>query len=216
MNLESLLLFIPTAVVVVVMPGPDFIAVSRAALSQGRLAGCLCALGVAAGISVHTLIAIAGITAVIAHSLAWFAALKWCGAAYLCWIGVRSFLASFEKRRPGTPAALLENDTSNPSKSLLDAWVQGFLCNVLNPKAVVFFLTLLPQFMDPHSPLTPQFAVLGGILGLTCAVWFSLLSIGLGYMRGIVASPRFDCWLNRVAACFFVGFGIRLATLDTP
>ncbi|MDO4936342.1 MAG: LysE family translocator [Sutterellaceae bacterium] len=214
MTLENLLLYIPVAFLIVVMPGPDFAIVSKVALTQGRLAGCACAIGVACGILIHTLLAIVGISAVVAHSVTLFSALKWIGAAYLFWLGIQAVRASFSQSK--ATAVDFPQLQAVPETTLSRLWLQGFLCNVLNPKAVLFFLTFLPQFMTPHEDLTPQFLILGGILMSFCAIWFSSLSFLLGYIGEIFKKPRFQNWLNRVTGGIFLLFGLKLALTQTP
>ena len=88
---------------------------------------------------------------------------------------------------------------------------QGFLTNVLNPKAVVFFLTMLPQFLDPHAALWPQFLELGGIMALFCLGWYLLMAALLHRIRAIFARPAFQAWLHRLTGLIFIGFSFRLA-----
>ena len=181
---------------------------------RGRTAGVICSAGVACGLLVHTTLAALGISAVVAHSVTLFTVLKWVGAAYLFWLGIQAIRASFS----GKNALACENLDLEPARGrgLAKSWFQGFFCNVLNPKAVIFFLTFLPQFMDPHALLTPQFIILGLILMGISLVWFSLLAAILGRIRAIFQSLRFQQWLNRVAGGIFLIFGLKLVTAETP
>ena len=95
--------------------------------------------------------------------------------------------------------------------SLRRSFGQGFLTNVLNPKAIVYFLTFLPQFMQPDAPLAPQFLVLGGILGLLVLLWFVTLANLLQTVRALFLRPRVQLWLYRCTGVFFLCFGLRLA-----
>ena len=96
MTLENVLLYIPAAVLIVLMPGPDF------ALVRGRTAGVICSAGVACGLLVHTTLAALGISAVVAHSVTLFSVLKWVGAAYLFWLGIQAIRASFSGKNVKT------------------------------------------------------------------------------------------------------------------
>ena len=91
------------------------------------------------------------------------------------------------------------------------AFRQGFLTNALNPKAVVFFLTMLPQFLDPHAALWPQFLELGGIMAFFCLGWFVLLASLLHRIRRLFARPSFQAWLHRLTGLIFICFAFRLA-----
>lgn len=99
MTLENVLLYIPAAVLIVLMPGPDFAVITKTALVRGRTAGVICSAGVACGLLVHTTLAALGISAVVAHSVTLFTVLKWVGAAYLFWLGIQAIRAFVSKMR---------------------------------------------------------------------------------------------------------------------
>ena len=207
---ENLLLYVPMSALMVIMPGPDFALVTRVSLSQGRVAGTLAACGVALGIGLHTALAMLGISAAIAHSRLLFSLLEYGGGAFLCWMGFQSLRGASTAAQAvlrcgeGTLAA-------TSGMSLRRSFLQGFLTNVLNPKAIVYFLTFLPQFMQPDAPLAPQFLVLGGILGLLVLLWFVTLANLLQTVRVLFLRPRVQLWLYRCTGVFFLCFGLRLA-----
>ncbi|MDE6735156.1 MAG: LysE family translocator [Desulfovibrio sp.] len=207
--LENLLLFVPAMALLVMLPGPDFALVSRVALLEGAGAGRAAACGVALGITVHTACAIAGISAVIAASVTLFQILKYAGAAYLFWMGVQAL------RQKTRPVAHEGDEGAAPplqkQGSLARAFRQGFLTNALNPKAILYFLTLLPQFMSPVAPAEPQLLEMGVITALECLVWYLFLAQILGRVRRVFSAPRFQRWLHRVTGAIFLGFGRRLA-----
>ena len=207
---ENLLLYVPMSALLVIMPGPDFALVTRVALAQGRAAGTLAACGVALGIGLHTALAMLGISAAIAHSRLLFSRLDYGGGAFLCWMGFQSL------RGASTAAQAVLRCGEGPAAatsgiSLRRSFGQGFLTNVLNPKAIVYFLTFLPQFMQPDAPLAPQFLVLGGILGLLVLLWFVTLANLLQTVRALFLRPRVQLWLYRCTGVFFLCFGLRLA-----
>ncbi len=188
-SLENLLLYIPLAALLVMLPGPDFALIVRTSLTEGRSSGQAAACGVALGIMVHTSAAMLGISAVIAQSVTLFTLLRYAGAAYL-----------------------LQEEEVQPVRGLRRrAFRQGFLTNALNPKAVVFFLTMLPQFLDPHAALWPQFLELGGIMAFFCLGWFVLLASLLHRIRRLFARPSFQAWLHRLTGLIFICFAFRLA-----
>lgn len=205
--LENLLLFVPAMALLVILPGPDFALVSRVSLLEGASAGSAAACGVALGISVHTVCAIVGISAIIAASAPLFALLRYVGAAYLFWVGIQAF----RQKDPGAP----DEDHAAPpvprQPRARRAFRQGFLTNALNPKAILIFLTLLPQFMvqDVHPEL--QLLEMGAIIAALCLVWYLLLARVLGRTRGVFENPRFQRWLHRLTGTVFLAFGIRLA-----
>lgn len=211
LTLENLLLFIPTMGLLIMLPGPDFALVSKIALVQGKRHGEFAAIGVAAGMCVHTILAMFGISAIIAGSAALFMLLKSAGAVYLCCLGAQSILQSF---RGGPGPEIVEESGSgcepaqNPrSRSL---WA-GFLTNVLNPKAILYFMVLLPQFIATDRPLAGQFLELGLISAFLCAAWYLFLANLLAKVCRVFARPAFQRWLHRVTGGIFIMFGLRLA-----
>ena len=209
--LENLLLYIPLAVLLAMLPGPDFALITRISLTEGRGSGQAAACGVALGIMVHTSAAMLGISAVIAQSVTLFSRLRYAGAAYLCWMGFHALRAG----RQVTAAVVRHGGQeagAQPVRGLRGrAFRQGFLTNALNPKAVLFFLTMLPQFLDPHAALWPQFLELGGIMAFFCLGWFVLLASLLHRIRRLFVRPAFQAWLHRLTGLIFIGFAFRLA-----
>ena len=180
-SLDNLLLFVPLAAILVILPGPDFALIAKISLMNGRPQGQAAAVGVALGICVHTTAAMLGISAIIAQSVLWFSILKYVGAAYLVWLGIHALRS-------------------------------GQAVNALNPKAVLIFLTFLPQFMDPHAPLAPQFLTLGSIMSGLCLFWYVPLAYMLGRIRHIFENSRFQKWMQRCTGLVFIAFGLKLAT----
>ena len=201
--MDALILFVPVAALMVVLPGPDFVLILRIALAEGRARGQAAALGVACGILLHTCAAMIGLSAIIAASPSLFGLLTYAGMAYLVWIGLASLRHGL--RMAGTVAHT--HDGTPPPVSLMTrgaAFRQGFLTNALNPKAVLSFLTLLPQFMTHTAPLWPQFLALGGTLSLLCLIWFSTLAWLLSRLRRVFSSPLFQRRLHLGAGCVFL------------
>ncbi|MFO7445702.1 MAG: LysE family translocator [Ignavibacteriaceae bacterium] len=165
-------LFIITSAILIVVPGPDFIYVTTRGISEGHKAGVLSALGISIGLLVHTLFAALGLSAIIQASWLAYQVVKYAGACYLIYLGVKTILAK-------------NSSASAEIKSYKNGsiFTQGVLTNVFNPKAIVTFIALLPQFVDPkiHNHGL-QFIFLGIILSLTAILWFSFV----GYFAGIV------------------------------
>lgn len=246
-SLETLLLFIPMAAILVMLPGPDFALIAKISLLNGRPQGQAAACGVALGICVHTTAAMLGISAIIAQSMLWFSILKYIGAAYLIWLGVQALRhsgavsAAVVKTAPpadanacadiaadartiaptetcgiahGTAAHPAAQARLSPRQWWKFFW-QGFLTNALNPKAVIIFLTFLPQFTNPHAPLAPQFLELGGIMSALCLFWYVPLAYMLGRVRHVFENSRFQLWLQRFTGFVFIAFGLKLAAAQS-
>lgn len=235
-SLDNLLLFVPMAAILVMLPGPDFALIAKISLMNGRPQGQAAAVGVALGICVHTSAAMLGISAIIAQSVLWFSVLKYVGAAYLVWLGIQALRAGQRAGQPVSAAVVktahqphaspdsradvraeARADAASPTQRLsLRQWLhffgQGFLTNALNPKAVLIFLTFLPQFMDPHAPLAPQFLTLGSIMSGLCLFWYVPLAYMLGRIRHTFENSRFQKWMQRCTGLVFIAFGLKLAT----
>ena len=230
-SLDTLLLFVPMAAILVMLPGPDFALIAKISLMNGRPQGQAAAVGVALGICVHTSAAMLGISAIIAQSVLWFSILKYVGAAYLVWLGIQALRAGQRAGQPVSAAVVktvqqpqasanVRADAASPAQRLsLRQWLhffgQGFLTNALNPKAVLIFLTFLPQFMDPHAPLAPQFLTLGSIMSGLCLFWYVPLAYMLGRIRHTFENSRFQQWMQRCTGLVFIAFGLKLATAQS-
>src|SRR5438045_1870273 len=133
-------LFLGAALVLLLIPGPAVLYIVARSAEQGRMAGFISDLGIHSATMVHVLAAALGLSALLASSALAFSIVKYAGAGYLIYIGVRRILS-----RTDTPAAQLEL----PRRSLGRLYRDGFVVNLLNPKTALFFLAFLPQFVDP-------------------------------------------------------------------
>jgi threonine/homoserine/homoserine lactone efflux protein len=200
-------LFVATGVVLNLTPGQDTLYILRSSIASGRRIGIASALGIGTGSLVHTLFAALGLSAVLATSVTAFTAVKLAGAAYLVYLGIRALAASDDAASPLKRVA---------STSARLAFRRGVLTNVLNPKVALFFLALLPQFIDSDSP-TKVAAFLG--LGLTFVAtgtaWCLFLAMGASSIRGFfVGHPRALIRFSRASGALFVFLGLRLAASE--
>lgn len=199
---EQLIAFLLAAVVVTVSPGPDNLMVLGVGMSRGRRHGVAFGLGCATGCLNHTLLAVLGVSALIAASPPAFTALKIAGGLYLVWLGVQAL-----RSRGGAQAADGAGDAT-PARLFL----RGVFANAINPKVMLFFLSFLPQFVDTaRGGVGTQIALLGIAFTLQGALLFGLL----GWFAGSVGQwlqrrPRVGLWLDRVAGAVFVALGLRL------
>ncbi len=197
-------LFVATGVLLNLTPGQDTLYILGRSLAQGRQIGVASALGITAGSVVHTLAAALGLSAVLATSASAFIALKIVGAVYLVYLGVRMLTTR--------TAAVGSTDIAG----LVDMWTafrQGMLTNVLNPKVALFFLALMPQFIEPDSPTkVGAFLVLGLTFLTTGTAWCLVLALGASRLRSFFASrPRAFQSLSQVSGVLFIFLGLRLA-----
>lgn len=203
LTLAQTLAFLLAAVLITATPGPDNLMVLGMGMSRGRAQGIAFGLGCALGCLSHTLLAVVGVSALIAASPWAFTALKWAGGAYLVWLGVQAL------RSTGTARVQAGHARTDSLRTL---FFKGMLANAINPKVVLFFLSFLPQFVVPaQGGVGLQLGLLGVLFTAQAALLFGLL----GYFAGAIGGwlnrrPRAGLWLDRVAGAVFVGLGLRM------
>jgi threonine/homoserine/homoserine lactone efflux protein len=195
--------FVLACIALALTPGLDTFYILARSGREGRTVGVAAVLGINTGCLVHTLAAVLGISAILMTSALAFAALKYLGAAYLVWMGVRMLLAKQSARQ----------STVTRGRGLGAAFRQGMLTNVLNPKVALFFLAFLPQFVSMQAP-HPQWglAVLGVSFIGVGMLWSMVLAMLGGQVHRLLdARPHFGQWMDRACGTVLLGFGIRLA-----
>jgi threonine/homoserine/homoserine lactone efflux protein len=190
-DVSTLALFVAAALVLLLVPGPAVIYVVARSVEGGRLTGFVSVLGVELGTLLHVVFAAAGLSAIVISSAAAFSVVKWLGAAYLIWLGLRQIL--------GRDGGDQEAPLSGSAENRLHVFSQSVLVQVLNPKVALFFLAFLPQFVDPSRGATWKQVVL---LGATLAT-LGLFTDGLYALLGGTAGE----WVRKQRA----GAGLRRA-----
>jgi len=184
---------------IVLTPGPDTILILRYALGSGHRVGLATVAGVQIGLAGHTLLAILGVLAVIAASPVLFKALAIVGALYLGWIGLQGFRGHTLRLDGATQVSA--------HKAVRDA----ILCNLLNPKVIVLFLALLPNFVDPtHGSVTIQLIFLALVLLVINIVWQVPLAWAAVSVRRWLARPRVQVAVNAGTGTILVGFALLM------
>ncbi|GAA4426496.1 LysE family translocator [Acidovorax lacteus] len=213
---DQLVLFIAAGWLLNLTPGPDVFYIVTHALRSGARAGLVAGLGIAAGCCVHIVAAALGVGALLASSATAFTVLKWLGAAYLVWMGVRMLRA-----QPGDGLAAVARSAQAeraPATPLVQVFLGGFWTNVLNPKVALFFLAFVPQFIAPDTEhKTLAFLLLGLLFNVNALPISAAWALGAAWMaRRVGALQRRMHWLDRVAGAMFIGFGLKLAFTDQP
>jgi RhtB (resistance to homoserine/threonine) family protein len=203
-----LLVFIGVAAVVIVVPGPDTVVVTKNVLVHGRRAALGTSLGVSAGLSVWTVAAAVGVASVVRASAVAFTVLKVVGALYLIWLGLQAL-------RAAGPAAAGEQelrDARRPGMGALGGFRQGFLSDLANPKIGVFFTSLLPQFVDPGRPVLLPFMALGAVFVSMTLLWLCAYCLIAARAAETLRRPRVKAALDRFTGVVLIALGLRLAT----
>jgi RhtB (resistance to homoserine/threonine) family protein len=203
---SQVLAFALLAALMTMSPGADTLLVVRNVLRGGRRDGIATALGICSGLYVHALLSALGLSVILMHSATAFMALKFAGAAYLVWLGVQSLRAA-ARRLPATDAA----DPGAARVPALRSWREGFLTNLLNPKVIVFYLALLPQFIGPDDPVFRKSLLLTAIHAVEGVAWFALVSVLVDRSRRFFLRPLLRRWIDAACGTFLVALGVRLA-----
>jgi homoserine/homoserine lactone efflux protein len=197
-------LFALTEGALCLVPGPAVLLVIAQGLARGGRASVWANLGILTGNTIYFALSAIGLGAVLLASYEVFFAIKWIGAAYLIWLGVTAFFG-----KSSTLSVNAARERPRPFRMLIN----GAVLQLANPKAILFFTALLPQFIDPAEPLLAQFV----ILAATSVVieFFVLLGFGVLAGRAAVAAqrPELTCWINRASGSLLIAAGVGLAAL---
>ena len=204
MLIENFWVFALTALMLNLTPGNDMLYVAARSTSQGSRAGIVSSLGIMLGCMVHIIAAMVGLSAVIARSALAFDIIKYIGAAYLIYLGVRALLSKKKS---------LHINSAIKKRSLKNIFWQGVLTNVLNPKVALFFLAFLPQFINLQQSNTAlQILFLGtwfNVGGTLVNIIVSLLFGKVGKL--LSSSARFIQWQERITGTILIALGIKVA-----
>ena len=202
-NIENFYLFLSVSILINLSPGPDMLYTAARSLSQGTRAGIFSALGIFAGCLFHITAAVFGLSKIIEQSGFLFAVIKYTGAAYLIFLGLRSLLNKGKK----------ENDIAVlGAMSYRKIFIQGMITNLFNPKVALFFLSFLPQFINPQSAqLQEQIAFLGLWFAVQGTLILVVVATLTGAFRSVLERNRnFWNWQEKITGLILVGLGIKM------
>jgi len=191
----------------IVSPGADLAMVIRQSLVHGRRSAIITAFGIGASLMFHVTYTILGLGLIISQSIYLFNIVKWCGVAYLIYIGIKALRAgkteiAFDVEGP--PGAARR-------QSALKAFGLGFAANALNPKAVFFFLSIFSTVVSANTPMPFKFGY-GMIMASSLILWFVGVSLFMTTPRMRAAFTRASKWIDRASGLVFIALGLKLAT----
>ncbi|MDZ8091507.1 MAG: LysE family translocator [Nostoc sp. DedQUE05] len=204
-GIQNFSVFLITALALNITPGQDTLYIIGRSIAQGRRAGIISVLGISTGSLIHTTAAAFGLSAILAVSSTAFSMIKLVGAVYLIYLGVQMLLEC---------ASSVENKFNNYTQlSVWKIYQQGILTNVLNPKVALFFLSLLPQFINDTSNMRVlAFFGLGSTFIFTGTIWCLLVAwFSAKFSRYFCEKQATGFWLKRITGVLFVGLGVKLA-----
>ena len=208
MDLANILAFSLVASLLVMSPGPNGVLIAKTVPTSGRTAGFANVLGFEVGFFLHGALSILGISILLVQSALAFTIVKYLGAAYLCWIGIKALIAAFKGVDAPTDVT-----PARRQRTLARAFSEGLLTNVLNPKVSMFYLAAFPQFIPTGETSALSAFALVAIHAAINAVWFGAMVILLAKLTKRAQNPTFQRWLKGITGVVFLGFGAKLATI---
>jgi threonine/homoserine/homoserine lactone efflux protein len=206
--LTAALAFIPAAALLVIAPGPDSFLVLRNSARGGRRAGLATAAGTITGLLVWAAAAAFGLAALLRASEIGYTVVRWCGAAYLIFLGSQLIWRSRRGQRGEQPAAA---DSSPARRHIAPDYLTGVSTNLFNPKVGIFFVSFLPVFIPRGVSVAPASLMLGGIFLAEGIVWLTTIVWLAGRLSAILGRPAIRRRMERLTGLVMLGFGVRLA-----
>lgn len=206
--LTAILSFIPAAALIVLAPGPDTLLVLRNSARGGRRAGLITAAGTLTGVLIWVAAAALGLAALVRASEIGYTIVRWCGAAYLIFLGAQLLWRSRRDHLNETQAGA-EPEPSRQQRAT--DYLTGVGTNLFNPKVGVFFVSFLPVFIPAGEPVAPDSLLLGTIFLAEGITWLTAVVLVGDRLSVLISRPRIRRRLERLTGLVMVGFGVRLA-----
>ncbi len=203
-GIENYLGFLLAGIIMNLTPGADSIYIITRSIAQGKKAGIYSVLGIGSGAIIHIILAAFGLSVLLAKSIVFFNIVKWTGAAYLIYLGIKMLIDK---------SHLFDNEKTEFEKTnLWKIYRQGFWTNVLNPKVALFFLSLLPQFIKPeYANNAVPFLILGGTFLFTGTIWCLFLALSASFMTNTLRKNNsIGKIMKKVSGYIFIGLGLQL------
>ncbi len=200
MTFETWLFYVGTVLILMSTPGPSQLLMLSTSLSNGFHRSLATAAGDLSANAIQITLSGLGLAVIVTRSQYGFAMIKWAGVAYLIWIGVKQIRASFKRRI---------TDTQQPHTSLRRLWLRGFITSAANPKAVVFFAALFPQFLNLEAPLPPQIFILGATYIFIDGCFLSMYGKTASYIADKLRSHH-TAWIDRIGGSSLIAAAVFL------
>ena len=207
-DITQFFLYLAAALLLAITPGPGIFYVAARSLAGGRVEGIASSFGTALGGLVHVLAGALGVSALVLASAELFTTLKWLGAAYLVWLGLRTIMAARHQVARGLAGA-----EPAPAMGARRAFREGVVVEALNPKTAAFFLAFIPQFLDPSAGAVALPFILLGVISVTLNTLADIVvAIGASRIReGAASRPAFIRWLRESSGASMIALGAGLA-----
>lgn len=207
MGWSEIFAFVIAATLLVTSPGPNGVLIAKTVPTSGRSAGFANIAGFFTAFYVHGALSILGISILLMKSATAFAIVKYLGAAYLCWVGIKALISAYKG-----VAAPSQIAPARRQRTLAKAYVEGFLTNGLNPKVSMFYLAVFPNFIPLNDHPAAWAFLLVFLHSMINVVWFSSMVLLFSRLAVVARSGTFQRWLKGITGAVFIGFGLKLAT----
>lgn len=207
--MQGIWMFTVVALMIVMVPGVDSLLVLKNTMMHGKKAGFFTMVGIVLALFVWTTLAVLGLATIIAKSMVVFLVIKYAGAAYLVYLGVQSWCAKAQNMLLQEEATPKENAIKNVS---LNCMTQGITTDLLNPKTLLLYVTLMPQFIQPDFNVNAQLILLAGILIVLSIAWLGIVILIINGVRKWFMQPTVQTAFNKITSVLLVGIGVRIAT----
>ena len=207
--MHEIWMFTAVALMIVMVPGVDSLLVLKNTIIHGKKAGFFTMVGIILALVVWTTLAVLGLATIISKSMVVFLTIKYAGAAYLIYLGIQSWRARAQNMMLQEELPIEIVGEKNVSLSCM---TQGITTDLLNPKTLLLYVTLMPQFIQPNFNINTQLIVLAGILIALSIVWLGIVILVMNVIRKWFMKQTVQAIFNKIAGVMLVGIGIRIAT----
>lgn len=211
MSMIEIISFMTVTTLLVISPGPNGVLITKTVPLSGKSAGFSNIAGFVVAFYLHGSLSILGISVLLVQSADAFFIFKMVGAAYLCWVGVKSLWAALQNQQSISDVPPMKSEKEQPK---IKSFLEGFLTNALNPKVSMFYLAAFPQFMPDSGGISIAYFLVF-LHAVIAVVWFSAMVFLLSRFTSLATKSNFSRWLKSITGIVFIGFGIKLASLES-
>lgn len=208
--LSHILAFLAVAIIIAVTPGPDFVLITKNTLKYNNQSGRATAYGVATSHVIFATASVLGLTSIIAKSIVLFQVIKYAGAAYLIYLGIKALIAK-KKQPQDQDTASISANIPKSTGNLQNSYFQGMASTLLNPKALIFYISLLPQFIDLGGNVALQSIILAGLFTVVVLSWFLIYVFFLTYIGSWFKKPSVEWIFDKITGITLVSLGLAVA-----
>lgn len=202
--MEGLAAFIIITLMIIIVPGPDFFVVMKNSITSGKGNGAMAALGITSGHVVYSLLAVFGIIFILANMYYVFVTIKILGAIYLIYLGIRSIISARQSMNFSTAQMKAQRIT------YLSSYRQGFFSTILNPKALLYYISILPQFLSTGEAVTSQIAILTAIVTTVILLWFIFCVYIFQYIKLLFTNRKIKAIFDYRVGAILIGLSLNL------